>query len=236
MHKSLKETSKTLKKPSVIELKDVNVDFGDVVALKNINLDIKRGTLLYIVGPNGSGKTTFVRLLTNLLVPTKGEIIRGDDVLGYLPQKLNQNPNFPITVEEAIYSGFAKQSLFINKKDSEKIQNWLDKMQIGHLRKKPMAHLSGGQQQRVYLIRALINDPDLIILDEPTSALDPSFRAFFNEVIMDLHHQNKTIIFVTHDLHDTLCDCAHVLYIDQEVRFFGTLPEYYTKEHTINHV
>lgn len=236
MHKSLKQTSQTLKKPSVIELKNVNVDFGDVVALKDINLNIKRGTLLYIVGPNGSGKTTFVRLLTNLLSPTKGEIIRSEDVLGYLPQKLNQNPNFPITVEEAIYSGFAKQKLFISKEDGEKIQKWLDKMEIGHLRHKPMANLSGGQQQRVYLIRALINNPDFIILDEPTSALDPSFRAYFNEIIMDLHHQEKTIIFVTHDLHDTLCDCAHVLYIDQEIRFFGTLGEYQQKEHTIHHV
>lgn len=236
MPNSSAPTLPTSKKPSVIELNNVSVDFGDVVALKNINFALKRGTLLYIVGPNGSGKTTFVRLLTNLLSPTSGEIIRDSDVLGYLPQKLNQNPNFPITVEEAIYSGFAKQSLFISKSDGEKIQAWLDKMQIGHLRKKTMAHLSGGQQQRVYLIRALINDPDFIILDEPTSALDPSFRAYFNEVIMDLHHKKKTIIFVTHDLHDTLCDCAHVLYIDQEIRFFGTLPEYHEKEHTLNHV
>lgn len=236
MTKSSKQTSLISAKPSVIELKNVSVDFGDVVALKNINIDIKKGMLLYVIGPNGSGKTTFIRLLTNLLHQTSGEIIRAADHVGYLPQKLNQNPSFPITVEEAIYSGFKKQALSISKNDRLLINKWLEKMQISNLARKPMAHLSGGQQQRVYLIRALISEPDLIILDEPTSALDPSFRSYFNEIIMELHHAGKTIIFVTHDLHETLCDCAHVLYIDQDIRFYGRYPEYREKEHADHHV
>ncbi len=236
MDNSSETTSKTSKKRSVLDLINVTVDFGDVVALKNVTLSIKEGMLLYVVGPNGSGKTTFIRLLTNLLSPTSGELVRTHNHLGYLPQKINQNPDFPITVEEVIYSGFKKQSLFISKGDQKLIVDWLVKMQIGDLAKKPMNHLSGGQQQRVYLIRALISDPDFIILDEPTSALDPSFRTYFNEIIMELHHAGKTIIFVTHDLHETLCDCAHVLYIDQEVRFFGTYPEFHNNEGGHHHV
>ncbi len=236
MENSSVTTSKTSKKRSVLDLINVTVDFGDVVALKNITLSITEGMLLYVVGPNGSGKTTFIRLLTNLLSPTSGQIIRGHNQLGYLPQKINQNPDFPITVEEAIYSGFKKQRLFISKKDQQLIKEWLIKMEIGELAKKPMNHLSGGQQQRVYLIRALISDPDFIILDEPTSALDPSFRTYFNDIIMELHHAGKTIIFVTHDLHETLCDCAHVLYIDQEVRFYGTYPDFRINEGGHHHV
>lgn len=212
--------------PSVISLNDVGVSFGKLEVLKNITLTIPSGRLLYVLGPNGSGKTTFVRLITNLLSPTSGTMLRGNETFGYLPQKLNITTNFPITVEEVIYSGLNKQSFFISKSDKEKIASWLNKMGIGHLQKESMQYLSGGQQQRVYLIRALISDPDVIVLDEPTSALDPSFRASFNEFVMELHNQKKTIIFVTHDLHDTLCDCAHVLYIDQEVKFYGTLPEY----------
>ncbi|TAH59353.1 MAG: metal ABC transporter ATP-binding protein [Bacillota bacterium] len=226
--------SQTSNKPSVIKLTNVSVDFGDVLALKNINFTITKGMLLYVIGPNGSGKTTFIRLLANLLAPTHGTVERNNDRLGYLPQKLNLNPNFPITVEEVIYSGFTKQSLIISKTERELIKSWLTKMQIPHLLKKPMAHLSGGQQQRVYLIRALISNPDIIILDEPTSALDPSFRSFFNEIIRELHHEGKTIIFVTHELHGALCDCANVLYIDQEIRFFGDLQEYFAKEHSIH--
>lgn len=236
MPTSTKQTSLTSKKRSMLKLTNVSVDFGDVVALSNINFDVTEGMLLYVVGPNGSGKTTFIRLLTNLLHPTTGNIERNHSRLGYLPQKLNQNPNFPITVEEVIYSGLQKQSLFISKTDSALIETWLEKMEIADLRKKPMAQLSGGQQQRVYLIRALISEPDFIILDEPTSALDPSFRSYFNKIIMELHHAGKTIIFVTHDLNDTLCDCAHVLYIDQEIRFFGTFPEFRGTEHEHHHV
>ena len=226
MTNSLNETQATSKKPSVIKLSNVSVDFGDVVAHKDINFTITRGMLLYIVGPNGSGKTTFIRLLTHLLEPTSGTITYNHERLGYLPQKLNQNPNFPITVEEVIYSGFRKQSLLISKKDREIINSWLVKMKIPELAKKPMAQLSGGQQQRVYIIRSLISDPDVIILDEPTSALDPSFRSYFNELILEMHHSGKTIIFVTHDLNETLCDCAHVLYIDQEIRYFGGYKEF----------
>ncbi len=236
MDNSSTTTSKTSNKRSVLNLSNVTVDFGDVVALKDVTLEINEGMLLYVVGPNGSGKTTFIRLLTNLLSPTSGEITRGHSHLGYLPQKMNQNPNFPITVEEVIYSGFKKQRLFISKTEQKLIADWLVKMKIDDLAKKPMNYLSGGQQQRVYLIRALISDPDFIILDEPTSALDPSFRTYFNEIVMDLHHAGKTIIFVTHDLHDTLCDCAHVLYIDQEVRFYGTYPDFRASEGGHHHV
>lgn len=220
------KTTNTNPLPPAVELNNVSVDFGDVLALKNINFTIDQGMLLYVIGPNGSGKTTFIRLLTKLLEPTSGKLIRHHKRLGYLPQKLNQNQNFPITVEEVIYSGFEKQRLIISREDSAKIKVWLEKMEIGGLLNKPMAQLSGGQQQRVYLIRALISDPDFLILDEPTSALDPSFRSHFNTIIMDLHNQGKTIVFVTHDLHETLCDCAHVLYIDQEIRFFGTYPAF----------
>ena len=96
-----------------------------------------------------------------------------------------------------------------------------------------MAHLSGGQQQRVYIIRALISNPDFIILDEPTSALDPSFRSFFNDIITALHHEGKQL-FLSHMNHGALCDCASVLYIDQEIRFFGGLQEYFEKEKNIH--
>lgn len=236
MQQSLPKTSKTLNSDLVISLENVSVTFGKVEALKNISFSVKKGMLLYVVGPNGSGKTTFVRLITNLLKQTEGTITRGDYAIGYLPQKLVQQSNFPITVREVIYSGFKKQRLFITKNEHSLIENWLEKMEIPHLLTAPMSTLSGGQQQRVFLIRALISNPDFIILDEPTSALDPSFRRHFNKIVMELHHEKKTIIFVTHDLHEALCDCADIIYIDQEIKFFGTLPDYQAMKRGEKHV
>src|SRR5690554_2179181 len=119
MPTSSRKMSQTSNKPLAVKLTDVSVNFGDVIALKNINFSINKGMLLYVIGPNGSGKTTFIRLLAKLLEPTHGTIEHSDDRLGYLPQKLNINPNFPITVEEVIYSGLAKQSLLISKGDRE---------------------------------------------------------------------------------------------------------------------
>lgn len=226
----------TLNSHSVIELENVGVEFGKVTALKNLTLTVKRGMLLYVVGPNGSGKTTLIRLLVGLLNPTTGTVRRANDAVGYLPQKLLQNPNFPITVEEVIYSGLKNQKLLITTTKRQLIIKWLRKMEIEHLLKSPMATLSGGQQQRVLLIRALIKEPNLLILDEPTSALDPSFRKYFNEFIMKLHKEGKTIIFVTHDLHETLCDCATILYVDQDIKFFGSLTEYHNNKEDHHHV
>lgn len=222
------ETLKTLKKPSILKLDKVNVKFNDYTALENISLTVNSGDYIYVVGPNGSGKTTLIKLITNLIEPTSGNCQRGEGIsYGYLPQRLNTKGNFPITVEEVIYSGFTDQRFNLSKAAKEKITEWLKIMKIPHVLKKPISLLSGGQQQRVFLIRALISDPDILILDEPTSALDPFFRDFFNELIEGFHEKGKTIIYVTHDLHDVAHLNKRVLYIDQKIKYLGDMKGYY---------
>ena len=105
-------------------------------------------------------------------------------------------------------------------------------MKIENLGKKMMSNLSGGQQQRVLLIRALITNPDLLILDEPTSALDPEFRDFFYDFISNIHNQGTTILFVTHDLHKPLADNVKILDIDQEIKFYGCLKDFHQRGET----
>lgn len=221
------KTSTTSNKPWVIKVEDVTVTFGDYNALKNISFTLDQGEYLYIVGPNGSGKTTLIRLLTGLQNPTTGVYKIENASVGYLPQKLNSKKAFPITVEEVIYSGLKKQNFVIEKAAQEKISTWLEKMQIAHLINKPIGVLSGGQQQRVFLIRALISEPEVLILDEPTSALDPKFRNYFNHFIDELHKQGTTIIYVTHDLHDVNQPEKKVMFIDQEIKFYGSISEYH---------
>ncbi|MFA5542241.1 MAG: metal ABC transporter ATP-binding protein [Bacilli bacterium] len=220
------KTSTTSNKPLAIELSDVSVSFGKFCALKNVSFSINKGDFLYIVGPNGSGKTTLIKLMVGVIEPTLGKVHINSDNLGYLPQKFNYSHQFPVTVREVIYSGCKKQRIIATKKSKALIKTWLKKMEIEHLSENSMANLSGGEQQRVFLIRALINKPNLLIMDEPTSALDPKFRRHFNEIINRLSKEGVTIIYVTHDLHDRVDDNAKIMYVDQTVRFFGNFNDY----------
>ncbi|WP_162140121.1 metal ABC transporter ATP-binding protein [Haploplasma axanthum] len=208
---------------------NLTVRFGKYEALKDVSFSLKKGDFLNVIGPNGSGKTTLIEVLTNLTTPSSGSITINEKKVGYLPQKLQTKKNFPITVKEVIYGGLDK----IEKESTDnEIKKWLEIMNISHLINENMSILSGGQQQRVYIIRALISNPDLLILDEPTSALDPEFREGFYLFLNSLQKErNMTIINVTHDLSDTLKDNSLILYIDQEVKFFGESKEFKEFEH-----
>ena len=220
----------------MIKYEDVNVSFGKFNVLSHISFEVNQGDFLHIIGPNGSGKTTLVKLLVGLLKPSSGYIKIRNVQMGYLPQKLNTKVNFPMTVREVIYSGFKNQKLKPTKADCELIQKWLGIMEIPHLLSESMSYLSGGQQQRVFLIRALISEPELLILDEPASALDPSFREKFYLLLNDLHQKNHTtIINVTHDLTDAVKDDCHIMYVDQTIKFYGTYKEYGEFEHRGHH-
>jgi zinc transport system ATP-binding protein len=220
----------------MIRYQDVNVNFGKFNVLQNITFSVNKGDFLHIVGPNGSGKTTLVKLLVGLLEPSSGEIEISQVQMGYLPQKLLTKVNLPMTVREVIYSGFAHQKLKPTEAECELIKSWLERMEIPHLFNESMAYLSGGQQQRVFIIRALIANPELLILDEPTSALDPSFREKFYELLYRLQQDmNMTIIHVTHDLTDAVKHDCKVMYVDQKVKFFGTYHDFQHFEHGGHH-
>lgn len=220
----------------MIKYQNVSVSFGKFNVLSNLNFDVTKGDFLHIVGPNGSGKTTLVKMLTGLLKPTSGDISLSKVHMGYLPQKLNTKTNFPMTVQEVIYSGLKRQTLIPSKHDCQLIEKWLEKMEIGNLKNKSMLYLSGGQQQRVFLIRALISDPELLILDEPTSALDPSFREKFYKLLYELQQEkNTTIIHVTHDLTDAVKKDCKIMYVDQTIKFFGTYHDFSEFEHRGHH-
>lgn len=216
----------------MITYEHVGVSFGKFSVLHDVNFHVEKGDFFHIVGPNGSGKTTLVKTLIHLLKPTEGTITVNTTKMGYLPQKLNLKNQIPMTVQEVIYSGFAKQSIFPSKKDCLLIKSWLKRMEIPELFNKSMNFLSGGQQQRVYLIRALISTPEVLILDEPTSALDPSFREKFYHLLYDLQQEQKTtIIHVTHDLTDAVKEGCKIMYVDQTVKFIGSYEAFHEFEH-----
>lgn len=220
----------------MIHIKDLSVKFNELNVLANVNLDVEKGEIIHVLGPNGSGKTTLIKIILGLLKPSQGTVMINTTKIGYLPQIIKVNSNFPTTVAEVIYSGFNHQHLMMKKSEITQIKQWLEKMQIARLYNKQFSELSGGQRQRVLLIKAIISNPDLLVLDEPTSALDPDFRKTFYEIIHELRNTGMTILNITHDLDSNYVDCSNnVLYLDQTIKFYGSYctfqDQYINKEH-----
>jgi zinc transport system ATP-binding protein len=183
-----------------------NLNFENV--LTNISLEIFKGDFVAILGPNGGGKTTFVKLLLNILKQNAGEIKFYEDLknkIGYIPQSATTvDTVFPATVDEIIKTAFSDKRFFFGKLSLEE-KNYLDflmqNFQIIDLKSKLFVELSGGQKQRVLIVRALANKPKLLILDEPDIGLDTISQTKFIENLNKINKENKTtIIFVTHHL------------------------------------
>ena len=183
-----------------------NLNFENV--LTNISLEIFKGDFVAILGPNGGGKTTFVKLLLNILKQNAGEIKFYEDLknkIGYIPQSATTvDTVFPATVDEIIRTAFSNKRFFFGKLSLEE-KNYLDflmqNFQIIDLKSKLFVELSGGQKQRVLIVRALANKPKLLILDEPDIGLDTISQTKFIENLNKINKENKTtIIFVTHHL------------------------------------
>jgi len=206
---------------NIIEVQNVTFSYIDEEVLKNITFNIHRGDYLGIIGPNGGGKTTLLKIMLGLLKPDKGTIkIFGQEIknfkdwykIGYIPQKaINFDLNFPITVEEVVAMGrYGKRGLFkmANAKDKELIKKSLIQVGMWDYKDKIIGDLSGGQQQRVFIARALSSEPEIIFLDEPTTGVDQETQKKFYALLKTLNNDLRlTLILVSHDsniiIHET---------------------------------
>jgi zinc transport system ATP-binding protein len=182
--------------------------------LDDVNLSVERGTFLGIVGPNGGGKTTLVRLITAELLPTRGRILvfgaaaanlgSRRSLIGYLPQRVAIPSDFPVTALEVVMmGGYSKLGLFrrVPRSLRDLAMTHLQKVGMDRYAARPIGKLSAGQQQRVLIARALVNEPDLLLLDEPTVGVDTGGQASFFSLLRSLaRDMSLTIIMVTHDL------------------------------------
>lgn len=160
--------------------------------LRDITLEVNRGDFLLITGPNGGGKTTLLRTLLKLLKPRKGQVVyHGDFSTGYLPQKSRIDTRFPIVVQELVASG-------LEKSDKARVRETLELIGLQGMGAESIGALSGGQLQRALMGRAIISNPDLLVLDEPLSYVDKAFEEKIYDILSDLA-QRCTIIVVSHD-------------------------------------
>lgn len=195
--------------PPAIEFQNVSFSYRNQSTLSNINLSIAAGEFVGIFGPNGGGKTTFLKLLMGFIQPNQGSIrvfqTPPEQVrhrIGYVPQVHRIDPDFPITVAELIVMGRMSKRPFyrpLSQSDWEAGENWMEQLGLLPHQDKAYSELSGGLAQRALLARALISDPDLILLDEPTSNIDAASMKIFLRTLERIKG-TKTILLVTHDL------------------------------------
>ena len=206
----------------IFECKDVTLGYENKVVAKNLNFKIDQGDYLCVVGENGTGKSTLIKTLLGLIKPLNGEVIanvqgKNHKGVGYLPQQTQAQKDFPASVWEVVLSGVLN--------NDHRCPFY--KLNILDLKKRCYRELSGGQQQRVLLARALCATDSVLILDEPVTGLDPAASMEFYETIKDLNKkENVTIIMVSHDIKNALNYATHILHLEQENDFFGTVEEY----------
>lgn len=201
---------------TLITAKNISVSYGANTVLHDVSLTVEPGEIVTVVGPNGSGKTTLLRLLIGAARPSAGQISQKPGLrIGYVPQKLHIDPTLPITVERFLrLPGGTPRSACAAA---------LKRAGVPDLSDRQMSALSGGQFQRVLLARALINEPDLLLLDEATQGLDqPGSAAFYHQIEEVRQATGCAILMISHELHVVMAASDRVICLNGHVCCQGT--------------
>lgn len=207
----------------ILTVKNLNFEYTDAAVLKNVNFSLEKGDFLGIIGSNGAGKSTLIKLILGMLPYSRGEIkVLGKNIsevrgrVGYVPQKaLSFNSAFPATVREVVMANlFPRTGLFnhYGKKYDSLVKSVLERVGMAEYENRLIGKLSGGQQQRVFIARALISEPELLLMDEPTAGVDARSVKSIMELVTELNNQGLTIVMTNHDT-PTLVQAANKLLI-----------------------
>jgi zinc transport system ATP-binding protein len=192
----------------LVKLENISFGYNGEKVLEDVNLLIRKGDFIGMIGPNGGGKSTIIKIIMGLLEPWQGRIYYGEKQsgekirIGYLPQYHDFDHKFPINILEVILSGLTDPGKAItrfHRSDRKKAKAIADTLGIGHITGKSIGELSGGQMQRAFLGRAIISDPELLILDEPVTYVDSKFESELYNLLEDIN-QKAAILLVSHDL------------------------------------
>jgi zinc transport system ATP-binding protein len=224
----------------IAEVKNISFRYTSEYVLENINFSINKGDFVGLIGPNGGGKTTIIKLMMGILKPTRGEIgLFGENPLfsknkskiGYIPQRTaGFDFDFPATAQEIVSLGLLVGRKFPRKidfSDKAKVYNAMKLADVLPFAGKLIGHLSGGQLQRVFLAKMIACEPEILFLDEPTNALDYKTRQKFMDLIINLNKEKKvTVIFITHDNTQISKYANTLLVVDTKMLFCGSPLEF----------
>ncbi|NLA58656.1 MAG: ABC transporter ATP-binding protein [Firmicutes bacterium] len=211
----------------VVAVTDVDFTYGSGNTLQGVNLQVTEGEFLGVIGPNGGGKTTLLKLMAGLLAPVRGQVrvfgqppARSGKLIGYVPQFADVDRTFPITVQDVVLMGRLGLTGFLGgyrEEDKKAARRVMEQMGIWELRQRRLGNLSEGQRQRVLIARALAGEPRLLLLDEPTASVDAEAEAAITQVLGSLR-KSITIIMVSHDFRLLKSHVDRIVYVNRRLR------------------
>lgn len=217
---------------ALVRLERVTCRYRAAPVVVDVDLTIDRGQFVGIVGPSGAGKTTVLRAILGTIEPVGGRVTRQPGMtLGYVPQVETVDWNFPVTVGECVLMARTERRLpWASRSERREVDHLLERLGIGRLASRHIRELSGGQQQRVFIARALIRQPDLLLLDEPSSGVDVRTRHELLHLLDELHQTGTTIVLTTHDLNGVAAHLPQLVCLNRHVVGAGSAREVLTPQ------
>jgi len=227
---------------NIIEVKNVSYSYitGSPV-LKNINLNIHKGDYLGIVGPNGGGKSTLIKLILGFIKPQEGTINMLCQNVAYVGQKATDfDQKFPATVRDVVSMGrYSTRGLFrgLSKDDRKMVEDAIDQVGMSDFKERLIGDLSGGQQQKTFIARALAQHPEIIFLDEPTSGVDQPSQEQFYKILRKLNSDlGITLVLISHDVDVITQEVTEIAAINRDLIFYGEAKDFVKEEHGIKFI
>ena len=210
----------------VVKISNLSFSYAKQMVLEDVSFEIKKRDFLAIIGPNGGGKSTLLKLMMGILTPIKGEVLlfgkppqKNKTIIGYVPQNTAHNLDFPITVLDVVLMGLLHKRNRLRRYDNELKQKALEslkRVKMDGFANRKIAELSGGERQRVFIARALCSNPDILMLDEPTASIDFIGQREIFELLEELN-KNITVMVVSHDMGMVMGYAKHVIYVHKTV-------------------
>jgi ABC-type Mn2+/Zn2+ transport system ATPase subunit len=211
---------------------ELEARYGDVVALEGVELEIPYGVTVAVLGPNGSGKSSLFAAAVGLLKPSAGSIGIGERGVSWLPQNLQIEPTFPVTVRDVVTMGRWGPGRWLGRlgaSDKARIEEAMETLGISELASRPFNALSGGQRQRALLAQTIAHDAGLVLLDEPLTGVDRPTAEVIGRLVPRWRDEGRTVMVATHDLESAARDYDLVIALNRRVVAFGPPAEVCTE-------
>lgn len=224
----------------LLSIEHLTVRYGHILALDDVSVEIPGGAVTGIIGPNGGGKSTLIKSIAGEVPGFKGSLLvdgrpldRKRTRIAYVPQAREVNWDFPLSARDLVMMGRSRDLGWFrwpSPSDEEAVEAALERLGLGGAGDRHISQFSGGQQQRLFLARAVVQQPDIVLLDEPMTGLDVMTRETIHAMIAEFVAAGAVVILATHDLEEVQILCDHLLCLDHRVVAFGPTATTYTSD------